>query len=130
MNIQQQNTSEVVGTETVMAYNEDLDTSSPQYIPNVFAAADLLSHSSSDSAKYKRAWIKAKEISSSILYAGKCLYACSRDISTALNHKEMAYIMEVTGAIFPEKYANAITRHEQKKKYCTMQHLSVINENK
>ena len=55
MNIQQQNTSEVVGTETVMAYNEDLDPSSPQYIPNVFAAADLLSHSSSDSAKYKRA---------------------------------------------------------------------------
>ena len=38
--------------------------------------------------------------------------------------------MAVTGAIFPKKYANAITRHEQKKKYCPVQHQLVINKNK
>ena len=38
--------------------------------------------------------------------------------------------MALTGAIYPKKYANAITRHEQKKQYCPMQNLSVINKNK
>ena len=38
--------------------------------------------------------------------------------------------MMVTRAMFPNQYANAITRHEQKKKYCPMQHLLEINENK
>ena len=48
MNIQQLTTSEVADTETVMAYNKDLDIPIPQEISNVFAAADLLSCSSSD----------------------------------------------------------------------------------
>ena len=70
MNIQQPTTSEVDNTETVMDYYKDLDLPPPQDILNVFAAADLLSRSSSDSNKYKRAWIKAKLIRSSILSAG------------------------------------------------------------
>ena len=70
MNIQQQNTSEVSKTETVMDDNEELYPPPPQDISNVFAAADLLSRSSYDSAKYKRAWIKAKVILSYILSAG------------------------------------------------------------
>ena len=53
-----------------MAYNEDLDPPPPQDISNVIAEADLLSHSSSDSAKYKRAWIKAKVIRYSIFSDG------------------------------------------------------------
>ena len=64
MNIQQPTTSEVSNTETVMVYNEYLDPPPPQDILNVFAAADLLSHSSYDSNKYKRAWLKAKLIRS------------------------------------------------------------------
>ena len=36
----------------------------------------------------------------------------------------------MTGAILPKQYDNAITRHEQKKKYFLMQHMSVINKNK
>ena len=44
-NIQQPTTPEVDNTETVMAYNEDLDPPPPQDISNVFAAADLLSQS-------------------------------------------------------------------------------------
>ena len=72
MNIQQPTTSEVADTETVMAYNEDLDLPPPQDISNVFAAADLSSHSSYDSNKYKCAWLKAKVIRSSILSAGEC----------------------------------------------------------
>ena len=54
-NIQQQTTSEVANTETVMGYNEDIDPPPPQDISNVFAAADLLSQSSYDTVKYKRA---------------------------------------------------------------------------
>ena len=50
-----------------MAYNEYLDPPPPQYILNVFAAEDFLSHSSPDSNKYKRAWLKAKVIRSSVL---------------------------------------------------------------
>ena len=44
-NIQQQTTSEVANTETVMTDNEELDLPSPQDISNVFAAADLSSRS-------------------------------------------------------------------------------------
>ena len=40
VNIQQPTTSEVYNTETVIAYNEDLDTSPPQDISNVFLDAD------------------------------------------------------------------------------------------
>ena len=53
MNIQQQNTLDVSDTETLMADNEDIDPPPPHDISNVFAAADLSSCSSSDSAKYK-----------------------------------------------------------------------------
>ena len=77
VNIQQQTTSEVADTEILMAYNEELDPPSPQDISNVFAVADFSSHSSADSAKYKCACLKAKEIRSSILYAGEFPYACS-----------------------------------------------------
>ena len=87
MNIQQQTTLEVANTETVMAYNEDIDPPPPQGISNVFAAADLSSNSSSDSAKYKRAWLKKKVILSYILYAGECPDACSRALPIAMNHK-------------------------------------------
>ena len=98
-----------------MAYNEDIDPPPPQDILNVFLAADLSSQSSSGSAKYKRAWHKAKVIRSSILSAGKIPDACIRALSIALNHKEISSIMAVTGANLPKIYANAITRHEQKK---------------
>ena len=39
VNIQPPNTSKVSNTETVMAYNEDIDPPPPQDISNVFAAA-------------------------------------------------------------------------------------------
>ena len=42
-NIQQQTNSEVANTDTVMAYNEDLDPPPPPDIWNVFAAAEWLS---------------------------------------------------------------------------------------
>ena len=38
--------------------------------------------------------------------------------------------MAVTGTIFPKKYASAIIRHRKTKKYCPMQHMLEINENK
>ena len=75
----------------------------------MFAATELLSHSSSDSAKYKRAWLKAKVIRSYILSFGECPDECSRELSIALNHKKVVSIMTVTGAIFPKKYGNEIT---------------------
>ena len=50
MNIQKQTTMEVANTETVMADNEELDPPQPQDISNVFAASDLSSRLSSDSA--------------------------------------------------------------------------------
>ena len=87
MNIQQQNTWEVADTETVMADNEKLDIPQPQDILNVFAVADLSSRSSSDSDKYKCAWIKAKVIGSSILSAGEFPDTCSKARSIVLNHK-------------------------------------------
>ena len=70
-----------------MAYNEDIDPPPSHYISNVFTAADLLSQSSSDSAKYKRACHKAKVIRSYILYDGQIPDACSRELSIVLNHK-------------------------------------------
>ena len=103
MNIQEPTTSEVANTDTLMAYNEDLDPPPPQDISNVFAAADLSSHPSSDSNKYKRAWLRVKVINSSILSAGECPDACSRTLSIALNHKENASIMAVTGDILTKK---------------------------
>ena len=99
-----------------MSYKEDLDPPPPQDIPNVFAAADLSSRSSSDPDKYKRTWLKAKVSRSSILSAGELPDSCSRALSIALNHKDIAYIIAVTGAISSKKYANTITRHEQNKK--------------
>ena len=53
-----------------MAYNEDIDPPPTQDISNVFSAAYFSSQSSYDSAKYKRAWHKAKVIRSSLLSAG------------------------------------------------------------
>ena len=92
-----------------MDYNEYLDLPPPQDISNVFAAADFFSCSSSDSNIYKCAWLKAKLIRDSILSAGECTDACSRVLSIAPYHKEIASMMAVTGAIPPKQYANAIT---------------------
>ena len=103
MNIQQQNTSGVFDTDKVMADNEELDPPPPQVISNVFAASDLSPSSSSDSAKYKRAWLKAKVIRSSILSAGECPGTYNIELYIALNHKEIAPIMAVTVAIFQKK---------------------------
>ena len=69
----------------------------------MFAAADLSSCSSSDSAKYKRAWIKVKVIRSSILSAVECPNACSRALYIAPNHKETAPIMVGDRRHFPPK---------------------------
>ena len=71
MNIKQPTTSEVYDTETVMADNEELDPPPPHDISNEFAAVDLSSRSSYDSAKYERAWIKEKVIRFSILSTGE-----------------------------------------------------------
>ena len=70
VNIQKPITSEVADTQTVMDYNEDIDPPLPQNISNMFAAVDLSYNSSSDSNKYKRTWLKAKVIRSSILSSG------------------------------------------------------------
>ena len=110
--------------------NEDIYNPSPQDISNVFAAADLSSQSSYDSVQYERAWHRAKGICSSILSYGESPDAQSRALSIALNHREIASIMVVTGTILPKRYANVITRHEQKEKKVHMQHLLEINENK
>ena len=107
LNIQQQTTSEVANIEPVMADNEDLDPPSPQDIKSLFVAAKLSSCSSSDSAKYKRACFNAKVICYFILLAGECPGACSKALPIALNHKENASIMAVTGASFQKK-ANAV----------------------
>ena len=104
VNIQQRTASELVDTETVMVYNEDLDPPPPQDMSNVFSSADLSYQSSSDSAKYKRAWYKARLIRSSILSYGEIPDACSRALSIALNHEEISSILAVTGAILPKIY--------------------------
>ena len=49
-NNQQPTTSEVSNTETLMGYNEYIDTPPPHKISNVFAASDLSSQSSPASA--------------------------------------------------------------------------------
>ena len=85
-----------------MADNEEIDPPPPQDILNVFAAADLLSCSSYDSAKYKCTWLKAKVIRYYILSAGECPDSYSRALFIVLNHKEIASIMAVTGAISPK----------------------------
>ena len=86
-----------------MADNEELDPPPPQDIYNVFAAAELLSRSSSDSAKYKRAWLKVKVIRSSILSSGKFPDACSTALSISSNNKEIAPIMVGDRHHFPKK---------------------------
>ena len=75
----------------------------------MFSSADLSYQSSSDSAKYKRAYYKARVILSSILSAGESPDACSSTLSIALKHKENLSIMAVTSAILPKKKANYIT---------------------
>ena len=92
VNIQQQTTSELSDTKTVMAHNEELDPPPPHHISNVFAAAELLSSSSSDSDKYKHACLKAKVIRSSILSAGEYTDSYNRELSIKLNRKEIASI--------------------------------------
>ena len=92
-----------------MAGNEDIYTPQLQNILNVIAAADLSSQSSYDTVKYKRAWHRAKRIRSSILSSGEIPDAQSRAFSIALNHREIASIMVVTGTILPKIYANVIT---------------------
>ena len=75
----------------------------------------MSSQSSYNTVKYKCAWHRAKAIRSYILSSGESPDAQSRALSIALNHKEIASIMVVTGTILPEQYANVITQHEQKK---------------
>ena len=70
MNIQYQTTLEVANTEKLMADNEELYPPPQQDIQNVFTAANLVSCLSSDSAKYKRAWLKVKVNRYLILSAG------------------------------------------------------------
>ena len=67
MNIQKPSTSEVADTETVMDDNEDIDPPPPQDVLNAFSSTELSDQSSYDSAKYKRAWYKARLICSYIL---------------------------------------------------------------
>ena len=105
-NIQQKTTSEVANTETVMVYNEDIDPPPPQDISNVFAAADLSSQLLYDTVKYKRAWHRAEEIRSSILYSGESPDTRGRALSIALNHKEILSIIAVTGTIFLKQYTS------------------------
>ena len=83
VNIQQPTIPDAPDTETVMAYNEDLDITPPQDISNVFAAADLSSDSSYNSNKYKRAWRQVKVIHSYILSYCECPDTCSRALSIA-----------------------------------------------
>ena len=68
-----------------MAGNEDLDPTPPQDILNLFAVAKLLSRSSSDSDKYKCAWLKAKLIRYFILSTGEFTDACSRALYISPN---------------------------------------------
>ena len=75
----------------------------------MFAEADLSSQSSYDTVKYKREWHRAKVIRSSILSSGESPDARSRALYIALNHREIASIMAVTGTTFPKRYANVIT---------------------
>ena len=76
-NIQQPTTSELDNTETLMAYNKDLDSPPLHDISNVFAVADLSSQSSYDSVKYKHACHRTKGIRSFIVSSGEIPDACS-----------------------------------------------------
>ena len=109
-----------------MADNEYLDPPSPQDISNLFVEKDLSSCSSSNSVKYKLAWLKAKVILFYTLSAEEFPDACSSTLSIAPNHKEIALVMVGDWRHFAKKYDNAISRHEQQK-YCPMQHQLVIN---
>ena len=115
-NIQQPTTSEVANIDTVMAGNEDIDTRPPKDISNVFEAANLSSQSSYDTVKYKRAWYRAKGIRSSILSYEESPEAQSRALSIALNYREIASIMAVTGTIFAKTICqcNNLTRTKEK----------------
>ena len=108
--------------------NEDIDTPPPQDKSNVFASADLSSQSSYDTVKYKRAWHMSKGIRSSILSSGEIPDAQSRALYIALNHREIASIMAVTGTILTKRYANVITRNEQKKQI--LSHVTSIGNNR
>ena len=92
-----------------MAYDENLDPPRPHDISNVFAAADLSSQSSYDTVKYKCAWHRSKVIRSYILSSWESPYTQSRAFSIVLNHREIAFIIAVTGTILPKRYANVIT---------------------
>ena len=72
-----------------MAYNEYLDPPPPQDIWNVFAAADLSSHSSYDLDRYKPAWLKTKVIRYYISSVGECPDACSRALYIATNQEKL-----------------------------------------
>ena len=109
-----------------MGYNEYIDPPPPQDTSNVFAAADLSSQSSYDTVKYKRAWHRAKGIRSSILSFGESPDAQSREFYIALNHREIASIMEVTGTIFAKTICQCNKPTQTKEKYCHMQHLLEI----
>ena len=69
-----------------MADIEELNPATPQDILNLFVVEDFSSRSSCDSAKYKRAWNKAKVIHSSVLSSGESPDACSRALSIVMNH--------------------------------------------
>ena len=72
----------------------------------MFATADLLSQSSYDTVKYRRAWHRANGFSSSILSSGESPDARSRALSIALNHREIASNMAATGTILPRQCYN------------------------
>ena len=80
----------------------------------MFAVTDLSSQSSYDTVKYKRAWHRAKRIRSYILSSGESPDAQSRALYIAINRREITSIMAVTVTILTKRYANVITRHEQK----------------
>ena len=64
---------------------------------------NLLSHSSSDSNKYKRAWLKAKVIRFSILSAGERPDACSRELSIAGSWAGISCLFGLDGPIARER---------------------------
>ena len=120
MNIQQQTTSEVADTETVLNNNEEIDPPPSQDILSVFSAAEFSFSSSSDSADYKRAWLKAKVIRSYILSPGEFSDACSRALYIEPNHREIAFIMTVNGTILPKQMPMQLHGINKRKKYFPM----------
>ena len=69
-------------------------------------------------------------IVSSILSAGEFPDAFSRALSIAMHHKETAFIMVVTNAIFPKNMTVQLPNKNKRKKYCPMQQLMLINKKK